>query len=137
MRQDATRFTAATLDDQLMQLVSLQSSSGSLENVETLAQLLNATVDDIRRGKIPCLLWQSAQWTNYRLTAGCNGGYNEPIWTTVVALAFLSVALPQLRSSWTLIANKAHKWLRSLSLADESQAHQQAETFVKVKLNIR
>jgi len=68
--------------------------------------------------------------------AGRDAGYSKSVWITVVALAYLSLALSQLRDSWTLVAAKAQKWLRSQQLDDLDQAGKDAEAFVKSKLNI-
>jgi hypothetical protein len=68
--------------------------------------------------------------------AGRDAGYIESVWITVVALAFLSLALSQLQDSWTLVATKAEKWLLSQQLNNLDQARKDAEAFVKAKLNI-
>ena len=69
-------------------------------------------------------------------TAGVKGSYSDQVWMTLVALAYLNLALPQLQSSWTLVANKAEKWLQSQKVMDDSTAKAAAQEFVKAKLNL-
>ena len=49
--------------------------------------------------------------------AGQNNSYTEQIWTTAIALAYMSLALAQLQTSWMLVAKKAEKWLHSQPLS--------------------
>ena len=68
--------------------------------------------------------------------AGQNNSYTEQIWTTAIALAYMSLALAQLQTSWMLVAKKAEKWLHSQHLADEAACKMAAQEYVKVKLHI-
>ena len=55
---------------------------------------------------------------------------------TLVALAYLNIALSQLQPSWMLVANKAERWLATQQLQDITAAKAAAEEFVKAKLNL-
>ena len=68
--------------------------------------------------------------------AGRPGHYAEAVWATLVALAFLSCALSHLQDSWMLVASKAEKWLGAQQLADQAKATEEAQRFVKSKLNL-
>jgi len=68
--------------------------------------------------------------------AGQNNSYAEQIWTTFIALAYMSLALAQLQTSWMLVAKKAEKWIHSQHLADEAACKMAAQEYVKVKLHM-
>ena len=68
--------------------------------------------------------------------AGQNNSYTEQIWTTAFALAYMSLALAQLQTSWMLVAKKVEKWLHSQHLADEAACKMVAQEYVKVKLHM-
>ena len=69
-------------------------------------------------------------------SAGQNNSYTEQIWTTAIALAYMSLALAQLQTSWMLVAKKAEKWLHSQHLADEAACKMAAQEYVKIKLHV-
>ena len=55
---------------------------------------------------------------------------------TLVALAYLNLALFQLRSSWVLVAKKAEKWLAAQQLQDITIATTKAQEFINAFLKI-
>lgn len=110
-------FPANTNDDNLMKLVSSQNFDGSFRLESVLGQLLGTTVDDIRQ-------------------AGKQHLYSDKVWATAIALAYMSLALIELQSSWMLVAKKAENWIRSQKLMDEAACTMTAQQFVKDKLNL-
>ena len=64
------------------------------------------------------------------------GSYSEQVWMTLVALAYLNLALFQLRSSWVLVAKKAEKWLAAQQLQDITIATTKAQEFINAFLKI-
>ena len=60
--------------------------------------------------------------------------YNEHVWATAIALAYMSLVLPKLQSSWILVGKKAENWLHTQQLVDENVCTKLAEEFVKAKL---
>ena len=68
--------------------------------------------------------------------AGQNNSYTEQIWTTAFALAYMSLALAQLQTSWMLVAKKAEKWLHSQNWTDEAACKMAAQEYVQVKLHM-
>jgi hypothetical protein len=72
----------------------------------------------------------------FNRSAGVFGSYSDEVWMTLVALAYLKIALPQMQPSWMLVANKAEEWLATQQLKDETVAKAAAQEFVKAKLNL-
>ena len=55
---------------------------------------------------------------------------------TLAALAYLNLALSQLRPSWILVAKKAEKWLDTQQLQDITIATTTAQDFIQANLKI-
>lgn len=106
---------ADVLNDHLIRLISGQSFEGIFDSVQTLAELLDVTVDELHQ-------------------AGLNVDQNgdATTWSTHVALAFLSEALPSLEASWSLVAVKSHQWLRSAG-GSGIDVLPEAQTFVRTR----
>ncbi|KAI9555319.1 hypothetical protein GHT06_017833 [Daphnia sinensis] len=99
--------TVDTKDDKLMKLVSSQNFDGSFRLDSVFGQLLGTTVYDIRQ-------------------VGKQHSYSDNVWATAVALAYMSLALNELQTSWMLVAKKAENWIRSQQLIDEGYLTQTA-----------
>ncbi|XP_046436816.1 von Willebrand factor A domain-containing protein 5A-like [Daphnia pulex] len=106
-----------TDDDKLMKLVSSQNFDGSFKLETSIAQLLDTTTDDITQ-------------------AGQKSSYPDQVWVTAIALAYMTLALAQLQTSWMLVAKKAEKWLQSQHLADQDACKMAAQEYVKAKLHL-
>lgn len=68
--------------------------------------------------------------------AGEKSSCPDQVWVTAIALAYMSLALAQLQTSWMLVAKKAEKWLQSQHLVDEDACKLAAQEYVKSKLRL-
>ena len=120
-------------DDKLIELASIQNFDGSFKMESVLGQLLDTSLDNIREIILKILLSRSNHPLNYiwLITIFCKlHSYNEHVWATAIALAYLSIVLPKLESSWMLVGKKAENWFRAQQLEDGNVCIQLAEEFV-------
>lgn len=127
-----------TDDDKLMKLVSTQSFDGAFKLTEILANLLNTTLEDMQNGTTSLIKCQCHLLDFFSIfqTTVDGSAHSENVWATLLSLAYMKLSLASLEDSWMLVASKAERWLRTVNCSDVLSAKQNAETFVKRKLQL-
>ncbi len=128
-----------TDDDKCILLISTQNYDGSFPMEHVLAQLLQTKMQIIKQGMVKLLCYRRNISLNpVLILAGEKCSYSEPVWATAIALAYLSLALPKLQSSWKLAAKKAEKWIDShegfIDVEHRKSCIEEAYQFVRSRL---
>jgi len=144
----------------MMEVISLQQYYGSFKDqldYGILSKILDSSWDEIIEGEINIYIYKySALFSSMIdmsvilvLLAGkrancpgimddkCRGKPHTELWTTLLAVSYLKLGLPQFRESWALVVEKANNWLSTQYIGSTHKLEwkEKADQFIKAKLD--